>query len=331
MKNKILSPIVLLTCLALFTVKEGVAQNNPNPAPPDCVVFLNNLTTAQSVPSGNGFDSRFIGCSSWTLQYQSVGFTGLTLTFQSSVGSVTPTAFTTYTGTVVAGAVMMTSTTGEISTFSNGTTTTPWVRVNLSGLTGTGTLNGVLYGYKTGYTGGSGGGGGGGGCVGTLGTPCVVNVSQYGSTSVVNGGLAGTPGVGGTTAVGGAATNPVQSGYRDSVGNVLADYGFPQQNQITLTTGTDVVIVAGVSATKTYVGSLSFAADSGQTVTIQQGTGTTCLTNTLVLAGPYPLTTALALDFDSKNSLHTTINARDLCVHFGGSVTAGGVVVYGTH
>jgi hypothetical protein len=132
-------------------------------------------------------------------------------------------------------------------------------------------------------------------------------------------------------AVGAASGNPFPTGYRDDSGNVLADYGFPDQAAVTISAGTDTVIVSGVMSTNTYVGHISFSLDSAQTVTIRQGTGSTCGTNTAILYGPAPNVTAVALDYDSKGPLHTTVAARDLCLHLGGSATVGGGIVYGTH
>lgn len=165
MTNKILSPFILL--LGMFLLQEKIhAQNNP--PPPDCVIVLNNWTTAQSSSS---FPNYFTACQTWTFQYTSVGFTGLTITVQSAPAATatTPSTFVTYAGTVSTGINPNTNTAGRITTFSNGLVDIPWIRVNLSGLTGTGTVFGVLYGYKTGYA-GSGGGGGGGGTCSPIGT-----------------------------------------------------------------------------------------------------------------------------------------------------------------
>lgn len=141
----------------------------------------------------------------------------------------------------------------------------------------------------------------------------------------------GTQNVQGSAAAGAGAGNPVTTGFRDDSGNVLADYGFPDQAALAISAGTDTVIVAGVMSTQTYVGHISFSLDSAQTVTIRQGTGSTCGTNTVILYGPAPNVTAVALDYDSKGPLHTTVAARDLCLHLGGTATAAGGLVYGTH
>lgn len=386
----------------------------------DCVIAFNFNATGTSAT----FDNRQAGCETWTLQYQSTGFTVVSLAIQSAPGPVTAGTFVSYAGTIDTGINPNTSTTGATTTGHNGAITIPWIRVSAT-LTGTGTLNGVLYGLKAGPS--PGGGSGSSGCpnpcpvVGTAANGAVpsgnpvqvagsdgtdirtlstdatgklnvnaaitpsgqqdVNLKQVGGANTVTGGVAGSQGVGGlaasgaavagspvlvagsdgtnarslstdatgklnvnaavtpggtqnvqgSAAVAGAAGNPVTTGYRDDSGNVLADYGFPDQAAVTISAGTDAVMVTGVASTNTYVGHLSFSLDSAQTVTIRQGTGSTCGTNTAILYGPAPNVLTLALDFDSKGGLHTTIAARDLCVHLGGSATLGGGIVYGTH
>lgn len=144
--------------LLLVSVGALFAQN---PAAPDCIVSFNFTAAGSSAV----FDNRYIGCVTWTIAYQSSGFSGLTLTFQSATGANTAGSFGTYTGSItgtVPGINPNTSTTGAITQFANGIIVTPWLRVNLSGLTGSGRVDGVLYGYKTGYSAGNGGGSGGG-------------------------------------------------------------------------------------------------------------------------------------------------------------------------
>ena len=319
----------------------GKAWGQGVPVAPDCQLFMSFSTAASTAT----FDNRTAACVTWTVQYTATGFTGLTLTFQSAQGAVTPGTFGAYGGTLVTGANPMTITTGEVSSFKNGTVNIPWVRMTLSGLSGTGNVVGVLYGYKAG-SGGGGGGGGGGTCPEV--TPCVViGPDAPGSASSQNPvQVAGNDGtdvravktdssgdtlVAGSAPAGSAAGNPVTFGYKDDSSNALSAFAFPDQGAFTLSSGTDVVVVAGTSAKKTYLGHLSFTADSAQTVTIRQGTGSTCGTGTLTVAGPYPNAAAFALDFSAAGGLHTTVNANDLCLHFGGSVTAGGGVVYGVH
>ena len=82
----------------------------------------------------------------------------------------------------------MTSTTGV-----NADTTyldyAPWVRVTLSGLTGSGTVTGHIYGCKQpgcGSGGAGGGGGGGSGCAGTLTTLCYDQPVAYTPTNTIS-------------------------------------------------------------------------------------------------------------------------------------------------
>jgi hypothetical protein len=335
---RFLFPLTVLLCTShMASAQPGQAVT----VTPDCQLFLSFSTAGTTA----NLDNRYVGCVSWTLQYTSTGFSGLTLTFQSAQGAVTPGTFGNYAGTTVTGANPMTSTTGEVSTFANMTVNIPWVNVKLSGLSGSGNVTGVLYGYKSGG-GGGGGGGGGASCPGV--SPCVVigptasgspqanapvQVAGNDGTDVRNiaTDTSGNTQVTGAAAVGSAATAPVTTGFRNDSGNVLAAYGFPDQADISLSAATDAVIVAGVASTLTYVSHVSIAANSATTVTIQQGTGTNCGTNTVVLAGPYQNAAALALDFDVYGALHTTVTGRDLCLHFGASVTAGGEVTYGQH
>lgn len=181
MRKLTLSLFILLCGLTLSQGK--LHAQNPTPVPPDCVIFINNWTTAQSSSS---FPNYFTACQTWTLQYTSVGFTALTLEVQSAPSATSSTAgtFVTYAGTVSTGINPNTNTSGRVSTFSNGLVDIPWIRVNLSGLMGSGTVFGVLYGYKTGYA-GSGGGGGGAVTCGTVSLElCYNNAGAFGG--VVN-------------------------------------------------------------------------------------------------------------------------------------------------
>ena len=108
------------------------------------------------------------------------------------------------------------------------------------------------------------------------------------------------------------------------------DRSFVCTNQavVTISAGTDAVIVAGVAATNVRICHIDFASDTQATFTIRQGTGATCGTNTATLAGPYPSITNLAMDYLAVAALRTTVAARDVCIHSSASATIGGVVIY---
>lgn len=108
------------------------------------------------------------------------------------------------------------------------------------------------------------------------------------------------------------------------------EFGCTGRTNITLSAGTDVVIATGVAATNTHLCMLVFSGATVADFTIRQGTGTTCLTNTLDLAGIGQVAGAV-LDMKSNDSaMTTTIQARDMCLHVSASVTVLGYALYAT-
>ena len=182
-----------------------LAQTPPPASQPDCPpVFV-------ALSGGNGIvptiptayiDNRAFGCQTWTVQYEAAaGLTGYTVAFQSATGTDTPSTFGAYAGTTIASSASFGTAQYGVATFTSLSSTagssvdTPWIRVLVSGASGTGNLRVLVYGYKTGYTGGTGGGGGGGGGGSTsclVGTPCFVE--GLGSPGTAVGGLVGVQG-----------------------------------------------------------------------------------------------------------------------------------------
>jgi len=143
----------------------------------------------------------------------------------------------------------------------------------------------------------------------------------------------GTQNVQGSAAVGAAAGNPFPQASLDDSGNVLALHSCPDQADIPTTTGTDLRIITATASKTVYICSISLGLSAAQTVTIQQGTqsSTPCDTTTVVMAGGYPNSTAIALDFTPFGPMQTTVAARDVCIHLGGSATFGGFVKYAVY
>lgn len=109
---------------------------------PPCNVTV-GLTAAGSTAS---FDNRMLGCAVWAFNYTSQGFSALTITVQSAPDNGgTPGTWVTFAGTIVAGSNPQTATTQGVVQLSG---FYPWMRVTLSGTTGSGTVRGNLYGYK---------------------------------------------------------------------------------------------------------------------------------------------------------------------------------------
>lgn len=365
MKRKLLSVAFWILAVALYTCNAPHARAQTTNTP-DCVLpFTLNANGNSAV-----FDNRFAACVTWTLSYQASGtYSGVSLTFQSAPLSTSGGigTFVTFTGTAATGINPNTSSTGAVSTFTNGTTNIAWVRVN-NVVTGSGFLNGIVYGYKSGA--GGGGGGGGGGCPGTTTTPCVVvgkDASGFTSTSnPVQ--IAGLSTFNGTVqpvatdssgfaipsftpiALADGATNTIQepasgaapgspSGtpiqyqvYPMMFNGVPAwDREFYCSNHAAFSgTGSSIQIVTGTSAKQVRICHLDFSESSAVQTTIQGGTGTVCATGTSTLAGPYPANTVLtfAMDYSSRSPLWDKTNADNICLAFGSSITVGGVVIY---
>jgi hypothetical protein len=103
----------------------------------------------------------------------------------------------------------------------------------------------------------------------------------------------------------------------------------PLRVPITVTAATDQRIITGVASTNIKLCQIVFSGAVTADVTIEQGTGTNCGTNTLALTGAIGNTLGLALDINSNGgTINTTILARDMCLHFSTAVTSGGYALY---
>lgn len=148
---------------------------------PDCLIPF-TFTAAGSFPAtpvtGGAGDNRTKGCAAWTLMYQNTGMTSVSVTLQSGSSVSTTVSWGSFAGTISSGYVNpIVSDTGGSLQATNGTADISWVRVNVAA-TGTGTLTGVLYGFRlssAAVTGGSGGT-----CNGLLGDvtgPCAATIA----------------------------------------------------------------------------------------------------------------------------------------------------------
>lgn len=320
---------------------------------PDCgPVFVNFGAAGDTSP----FDNRNLACTTWTMQIQFTGSGTVSALFQSnpdSTGVPGSGDWVTYPGTITNSGSNPITTSPGLTVFANGANATPWLRVHLTG-SFSGSLNGVFYGYQSGYPGS--GGGGGSGCT----NPCVVigpdapgaastqdpvqiagndgtdvravKTDAAGQTIPANSSQANADGVSNTEATpNGAAAAALMARilpYQFNGSTLDRQFICNVQQAFSLSAGTDVVIATGVSATNIRLCHVDFTGDSAQTVTIRQGTGTTCLTNTATLAGAYPNVAAFAADYQPTAALRTTVAARDVCLHFGGSITSGGVAIF---
>jgi hypothetical protein len=157
--------------LALMFTPSAHAQSTQNTTiQPDCLIPF-TLAAAGNSPTANvanaANDNRNKGCSSWTLKYQSSTLTGVTVTLQSGCSTSTTVTYGTFAGqiptTPTGNANPIVSDTGGELDAINGTACISWVRVNVAA-TGSGTLTGVLYGFRNSSSAAVNGGGGSSNC-----------------------------------------------------------------------------------------------------------------------------------------------------------------------
>jgi hypothetical protein len=138
----------ILLLIALFSASCGMrplyAQTTVIQRP-DCQLPLGLITAISAGASAGPIDNRVSGCTFWALVYTSNGFSALSLIVQTAPDAGgTPGAWSTYAA--ASGANPNTTTTQNSSTF--GTSYFPWLRVQLTSKTGTGSISGNLYGWR---------------------------------------------------------------------------------------------------------------------------------------------------------------------------------------
>ena len=268
---------------------------------PDCISSF----TLSAAGSSNALKDQ--GCIFWNFAYTSTGFTGLSLLLQQAPDNAgVPGSFVTFAGTTVLGSNPGTSTTGAYFTATaSATNLAAWLRVTLSGTTGTGTIIGFIYGYKT-YPGASGSGGGGSGCT----APCVVI---------------------GPDAVGATPTQPpVQSGFVDSAGHVVAPEVCTLSAFFDTSASGNTLLVAASGTTKVYLCHFTFQdVGTGNTVQVKQGTGATCAGSTANFGMAYVAVAAGAEDYTLNPLISSASNA--VCINLANATRVTGEITYGQH
>lgn len=139
---------LILSCLLAWFGRDGARGQTTVIQRPDCFLPLGLISTVSAGASVGPFDNRTTGCNTWVLDYSATGFSALSLLVQTASNSTSPpVAWATFTATT--GANPNTTITQNTTTFGSSASFFPWVRVQLTSKTGTGSISGVLYGWKT--------------------------------------------------------------------------------------------------------------------------------------------------------------------------------------
>lgn len=265
---------------------------------PLCAQTSISLYQVTSATTSSNFNNTNPKYNSWTVMYNYSGSGSFSIELDCAAdataagGSPTPGTFAACTNTKTGSNPSTTPNYGYITFVGY----TPWVRLNLTALSGGGNMTAVAIAFTAADP--ESGSGGGSGCTGTISTPCIVGGNSNGANY--------------TLEMGGAST------------------------AFTLSAGTDVKLVAGTSGKTTYLTRLTVQWDNAATATIRQGTtsSTPCDTSTTTIDGPYGNgnVTGLAIDYGSDFSpLTTTSTGLDICLHLSASVTGGGGASYNQH
>jgi len=122
----------------------GLIAQTPVTVEPDCKVPMGTFT---AVANGANFSNISLGCSYWEFSYTSVGFSAVSVVFQSAPNAAgdVPGVWVTFAGTTVSGTNPGTATTQGGANVSG---YYPWLRVILASKTGTGTVRAYAYGWR---------------------------------------------------------------------------------------------------------------------------------------------------------------------------------------
>ena len=134
-----------LFLILLFYFSEVSAKSQSVQISPDCF-FYTTFTATGRYPSAGYHNTQ--GCVSWTVTYYSTGFTApLSLRLDSAPDSSgSAGTWGAFTGSVIAGINPNTSITSAYSVING---MNPWVSLNLTAATGSGTISAYVYGCRS--------------------------------------------------------------------------------------------------------------------------------------------------------------------------------------
>ena len=248
----------------------------------DCVLQFNITASGGTSPTSGGFDNRRIGCNSWQISYANNTFSAITLAIQSAPDSAgSPGTWGTLGGTATFGVNPNTNTTGASALVqSYGTNFAPWVRVALTSATGSGSVVGILLGYRA-----AGSAGTSSGSTTTITAPLgEQGTAASVSVAIANNQASGTSSlpVQGATASGAALTgNPSRIGFSDGTNAQNALTCNNAKPVITNLSGSgNTVIFTGTAAQNIYICDVEFSTGTPEDFKLTEGTTAACASGT---------------------------------------------------
>ncbi len=300
-----------ITVAALLTIA-GIASGQiqdtrPNPF---CVLPQFNPTTTGASAT---FDNRQ-GCTYWVLNYVATGFSALSIQVESAPGANTAGTFVAFAGSIDSGSNPSTSIT-QISATMHGYY--PWMRINLTSITGTGQVRAQLYGYKSNPS--------------PAGSAIIV-----GDVTVIGPDAPGVPSTQNPVQIAGNDGTDVRAIKTDATGNLLAAgvtqagvgvYACDNQAAFSVVASGNTQIIAASGTTRIYICHLSFTTDTVQNIQIKRGTGAGCSGGNNAVTGLYYNVTSFSETYTPWAQLKG--NASDaICLNQSATGNAGGVVVW---
>lgn len=352
---------VLLLALALASFNSPAFAQTFVDVRPDCQIFFHFTVTGSVIAAptsqpqspNQGLDNRTVACSVWSVAVSSSGITAFSVILQSAPNNAgAPGTWVTYLNQqLIIGTNPLTGSGAgaAASVYIQGFN--PWVRVLANTATGTGTIDGVAFGWAIPSAGSSSAAAANvnvadwGGTGTSLGQKAMassvpvtvasdqsqlsVNLAQVAGTNTLTGGVNGSQGIGGLAAVGAAPSgNPIPEGLLDSAGNMITpDYCTLKAVFSTSGSGnTQLVAVSG--STTIRVCHVDFSGDTLTIAKLVTGTGATCTSSaneTGVFTGAGGGMFGFAMDYASP--LITTA-AKTLCLNLSAGSTGGGTIIY---
>lgn len=321
----------------LLAARTTFAQTNA-----DCTITFHFTLVNQSSPASGGLNNLNTGCITWNMVVNSTGFTAYTLALQSApntilAGTNTPGTWVTFLGgTVLSGANPVVGAgagaAGNLVQFGYN----PWIRVQVTSVTGSGTIDGTAYGYRNPNASSVPASSSGlsnvnvanwGGAITSLGQKIMassvpVTIASDQSSIPV-------------TPVANSPFNLAQVAGSSSLDPCFGTLKTP----FSISQTANARVIVGVASKKTYICNFDVVGSDAENITVVEGTGATCGTNTIAMGGFAAATAANGWNFAANGGIakgagvgtigNTTVVADDVCIFQSGAgrVAGGGTFV----